>query len=50
MISIKECVDIIVSDNIFLEDALYNDYLNLSSFALYIQPRIEQMTKKQVTI
>ena len=50
MISIKECVDVIVSDNLFLEDSLYNEYLNLSSFALYILPRIEQMTKKEVTI
>jgi aspartokinase len=29
---------------------LYNEYLNLSSFALYILPRVEQMTKKEVTI
>ena len=50
MISIKECVDVIVSDNLFLEDSLYNEYLNLSSFALYILPRVEQMTKKEVTI
>ena len=50
MISIKNCVDKIVSDNLFLEDSLYNDYLNLSSFALYILPRIKQMTKKEVTI
>ena len=40
----------IVSDNLFLEDSLYNEYLNLSSFALYILPRVEQMTKKEVTI
>lgn len=50
MISIKECVDEIVSENLFLEDSLYHDYLNLSSFALYIRPRIMQMTKKEVTI
>jgi len=41
---------VIVSDNLFLEDSLYNEYLNLSSFALYILPRVEQMTKKEVTI
>lgn len=50
MISIKKCIESIISDNLFLEDALYNDYLNLSSFALYIYPRIKQMTKKEVTI
>lgn len=50
MISIKECVYKIVIESQFLEDSLYNDYLNLSSFALYIRPRIIQMTKKDVTI
>ena len=50
MISIKQCIEEIVSDNLFLEDSLYNDYLNLSSFALYILPRVKQMTKKDVTI
>jgi len=50
MISIKKCIEEVVYNNLFLEDALYNDYLNLSSFALYILPRVEQMSKKNVTI
>lgn len=49
MISINKCVWKIVSDNPFLEDSLYNDYLNLTWFAEFIKPRVEQMTKKEVS-
>lgn len=50
MIPIKKCIEEIVLENPFLEDALYNNYLNLSSFALYIKPRVKQMCKKEVSI
>lgn len=50
MISIKESLLKIISDNFFLEDSLYYDYLNLTSFSSYILPRVKQITKKEVTI
>jgi hypothetical protein len=50
MISISKALEHIISESPFLEDALYHEYLNLSSFASYIKPRIEQITKKQVTL
>ena len=50
MISINKALDEIISDSPFLEDWIYNWYINFSSFASYIKPRIEQITKKKVTI
>jgi len=50
MISIQQALKEIISDSPFLEDWIYNWYINFSSFASYIKPRIEQITKKKVTI
>jgi len=50
MISINKAIEEIVSDSPFLEDWIYHWYINFSSFANYIKPRIEQITKKKVTI
>jgi hypothetical protein len=50
MISINQALKEIISDSPFLEDGIYNWYINYSSFANYIKPRIEQITKKKVTI
>ena len=50
MISINQALKEIISDSPFLEDGIYNWYINFSSFANYIRPRIEQITKKKVTI
>ncbi len=50
MISIQQALKEIISDSPFLEDWFYNGYINFSSFAEYIKPRIEQITKKKVTI
>jgi hypothetical protein len=50
MISIQEALKKIISDSPFLEDGIYNSYINFSSFAEYIQPRVEQITKKKVTV
>ena len=50
MISIQQALKEIISDSPFLEDGIYNWYINFSSFASYIKPRIEQITKKKVTI
>ncbi len=49
MISISQALKQIISDSPFLEDGIYNSYINFSSFAEYIKPRIEQITKKKVT-
>jgi len=50
MISIAKALNQIIHESPFLEDALYHEYLNLSSFASYIHPRVEQITKKQVSL
>jgi len=50
MISIQQALKEIISDSPFLEDGIYNWYINFSSFSEYIKPRIEQITKKKVTI
>ena len=50
MISIQQALKEIISDSPFLEDGIYNWYINYSSFAEFIRPRIEQITKKKVTI
>lgn len=50
MISINQALKEIISDSPFLEDWIYNWYINFSSFANYVKPRIEQITKKKVTI
>lgn len=50
MISIKNTLEQIIMNHSFLEEALFYDYLNLSSFAEYIKTKIEKETKKQVSI
>ena len=50
MISLKEALEEIIIWNPFLEDSIYNWYLNLSSFSEYIHPQVELLTKKEVTI
>lgn len=50
MKSIKTCIEEIVIENSFLEDALYYNYLNLSSFAEYIKPKLEKDLQKEVTV
>lgn len=50
MISINNALNIIINESPFLEDGLYNEYINLTSLANYIKPQIESLTKKEVTI
>ncbi len=50
MISIKETLEKIIMEHSFLEEALFYNYLNLSSFAEYIKTKIEAETKKEVSI
>ena len=50
MISINQALEEIIADSPFIEDGMYHGYINFSSFASYIQPRIEQITKKKVTL
>ena len=50
MISINKALEEIINDSPFLEDGIFNNYINFSSFAEYIKPRVEQITKKKVTI
>ncbi len=50
MISIQKALKNIIGDSPFLEDGIYHWYINFSSFADYILPRVEQITKKKVTV
>ena len=50
MISISQALEEIIADSPYIEDGMYHWYINFSSFASYIQPRIEQITKKKVTL
>jgi hypothetical protein len=50
MISIQDALTQIIADSPFWEDGLYHGYINFSSFASYIQPRVEQITQKNVTL
>lgn len=46
MIRVSEIIQDIVHNQPFLEDALHNNYLNLTGFAEYIRPFIEEKTGK----
>jgi len=50
MISIKDTLEEMIMNHSFLEEALFYNYLNLSSFAEYIKIKIEKDTKKQVSV
>lgn len=50
MISINTALDKIINESPFLEEWLYNEYINLTSFSEYIKPKIELITKKEVSI
>jgi hypothetical protein len=50
MKSIRQYIEEIVIENSFLEDALYYNYLNLSSFSEYIKPQLEKEMQKEITI
>lgn len=50
MKSVKTCIEEIVIQNSFLEDALYYNYLNLTSFAEYIKPRLEKELVKDISV
>lgn len=50
MIWIKETLEKIILENSFLEEAMFYDFLNISSFAEYIQPQVQKITKKNITI
>ncbi|MFP4064618.1 MAG: aspartate kinase [Bacteroidales bacterium] len=45
---IAKAVDIIISRSPFLEEALRDNLVNLSSLARKIKPEVEEMTRKQV--
>ena len=49
MVSIKKTLEDIILKNDFLEDAMYNSFLNLTAFAEYIQPYVERITEKTTT-
>ncbi len=50
MITLKEALTQVIKENNFIEDALYNDYLNLTWFAIYIKPYIDNKLQKQISI
>nr|MDD3720565.1 hypothetical protein [Candidatus Gracilibacteria bacterium] len=50
MISINTALDKIINESPFLEEGLYHEYINLTSFSEYIKPKIELITKKEVSI
>lgn len=49
MIRVSEIIGDIVHNQPFLEDALHNNYLNLTGFAEYIRPFIEEKTGKSIS-
>lgn len=50
MITLKDTLNKIITENQFIEEALHNNFLNLTSFAEYIKPQVEKISKKEVTI
>lgn len=50
MITVKEIIEEIIQSNDFVEDGLYNNYLNLTSFWEYIKPIIEQKIQKEISV
>lgn len=49
MASIKKTLEDIILHNDFLEDAMYNSFLNLTAFAEYVQPHVEKISGKTTT-
>lgn len=50
MITVKQIIEEIIQNNDFVEDGLYNNYLNLTSFWEYIKPIIENKLQKEVSV
>lgn len=48
--SIKQTLEKIIRENDFLEDGLYNGYVNLTALAVYLLPTIQKILKKETTI
>jgi len=50
MITVKQIIEEIIQNNDFVEDGLYNNYLNLTSFWEYIKPILENKLQKEVSV
>lgn len=50
MITVKQIIEEIIQNNDFVEDWLYNNYLNLTSFWEYIKPILENKLQKEVSV
>lgn len=48
--SIKQTLGKIIRENDFLEDGLYNGYVNLTSLSAYLLPTIQKMSGKSTTV
>ncbi len=48
--SIKKTLEKIIQDNDFLEDGLYNGYINITALAIYLLPTISKLCGKESTV
>lgn len=48
--SMKNILEQLIRENDFLEDGLYHGYINLTSLATYLLPKIEQISGKSSTV
>jgi hypothetical protein len=50
MKTLKDVLQDYIAHNDFIEDGLYHDYINLSSFALFLKPNIEKQLQKTISL
>ena len=48
--SIKKTLENIIRENDFLEDGLYNGYINLTALATYLLPNVQKISGKETTV
>jgi|GEM_PF-1244900 len=48
--SIKKTLENIIRDNDFLEDGLYNGYINLTALSTYLLPNVQKISGKETTV
>jgi hypothetical protein len=49
-LSIKKTLENIIRDNDFLEDGLYNGYINLTALSTYLLPIVQKLSGKETTV
>jgi hypothetical protein len=49
-VSIKKTLENIIRNNDFLEDGLYNGYINLTALSTYLLPTVQKLSGKETTV